>query len=51
MRKMTEKQLTKWESRRNPAEEILQGIRDIQAGRPTLNPYLRINPRSVEWLW
>ena len=33
MRKMTEKQLAKWEKSRNIGQEILQGIRDIQAGR------------------
>jgi putative transcriptional regulator len=33
MRKMTEKQLKKWEQSRNVGEEILQGIRDIKAGR------------------
>ena len=33
MRKMSEKQLAKWESKRNLGEEILQGIRDIKAGR------------------
>ena len=33
MRKMTEKQLAKWEKSRNIGQEILQGIRDIKAGR------------------
>ena len=33
MRKMTEKQLKKWEQSRNIGEEILEGIRDIKAGR------------------
>ena len=33
MRKMTERQLKKWEQSRNVGEEILQGIRDIKAGR------------------
>lgn len=32
MRKMTEKQLTKWEKSRDLGQEILQGIRDIKAG-------------------
>ena len=32
-RKMTEKQIAKWEKSRNLGEEILQGIRDIKAGR------------------
>ena len=33
MRKMTEKQLAKWEKSRNIGQEILQDIRDIKAGR------------------
>ena len=33
MRKMTEKQLRKWEQSRDIGGEILQGIRDIKAGR------------------
>ncbi len=33
MRKMTEKKLIKWEKSRDIGEEILQGIRDIKAGR------------------
>jgi len=33
MRQMTEKQLTKWEKSRDVGREILQGIRDIKAGR------------------
>lgn len=33
MRKMTEKQLKKWEKSRDIGGEILQGIRDIKAGR------------------
>ena len=33
MAKMTDKQLAKWEKTRNVGEEILQGIRDIKAGR------------------
>ena len=33
MRKMTEKQLAKWEKSRDIGQEILQGIRDIKAGR------------------
>jgi len=33
MRKMTEKQLTRREKTRNIGKEILQGIRDIKAGR------------------
>lgn len=33
MRKMTEKQLKKWEQSRDIGKEVLQGIRDIKAGR------------------
>ena len=33
MRKMTEKQLKKWEQSRDISDEILQGIRDIKGGR------------------
>lgn len=33
MRKMTEKQLLQWEKTRNIGDEILEGIRDIKAGR------------------
>ena len=33
MRKITEKQLAKWEKNRDIGQEILQGIRDIKAGR------------------
>jgi len=33
MRKMTEKQLAKWEKSRDIGKEILEGIRDIKAGR------------------
>ena len=33
MRKMTEKQLVKWEKSRNLGQEILEGIRDLKAGR------------------
>lgn len=33
MRKMTEKQLVKWEKSRDIGQEILQGIKDIKAGR------------------
>lgn len=33
MRKMTEKQLAKWEKSRDIGKEILQGIRDIKSGR------------------
>ena len=33
MGKMTDKQLAKWEKTRDSGQEILQGIRDIKAGR------------------
>lgn len=33
MRKVTEKQLAKWEKSRDIGKEILQGIRDVKAGR------------------
>lgn len=33
MSKMTEKQLAKWEKGRNVGQEIVDGIRDIKAGR------------------
>ena len=33
MSKMTEKQLAKWEKSRNVGQEILDGIRNIKAGR------------------
>ena len=33
MRKMTEKQLAQWEKARNIGHEIIEGIRDIKAGR------------------
>ena len=33
MRKMTERQLAKWEKSRDIGQEILQGVRDIKAGR------------------
>lgn len=33
MRKMTEKQLAEWEKTRDIGREILEGIRNIKAGR------------------
>jgi len=33
MRKMTEKELARWEKTRNIGQEILDGLRDIKAGR------------------
>lgn len=33
MKKMTDKERARWEKSRNLGEELLQGIRDIKAGR------------------
>lgn len=33
MRKMTERQMAKWEKSRDIGREVLQGVRDIKAGR------------------
>lgn len=33
MRKLTEKQMAKWEKSRDIGQEILHGIRDVKAGR------------------
>ena len=33
MKKMSERQLAKWEKARDIGQEILQGVRDIKAGR------------------
>jgi putative transcriptional regulator len=33
MKKMTERQLAKWEKSRDLGQEILQGIQDLKAGR------------------
>ena len=33
MRKMTERQMAKWEKSRDIGQEVLQGVRDIKAGR------------------
>lgn len=33
MKKMTEKERARWEKSRNLGEELLQGIRDLKAGR------------------
>ena len=33
MRKMSEKELARWEKSRNLGAELLQGVRDIKAGR------------------
>ncbi len=52
MRKMTEKQLGKWEKSRDIGQEILKGIRDIKAGRigrrytPGSYPIVRAREKS-----
>jgi len=33
MRKMSDKELARWEQTRNIGEELLKGVRDIKAGR------------------
>lgn len=54
MAKMTEKQLAKWEKARNIGEEILQGIRDIKAGRAgrrfTVDSYAIVRAREKSGL-
>lgn len=54
MAKMTEKQLAKWEKTRNLGEEILQGIRDIKAGRAgrrfTVDSYAIVRAREKSGL-
>ena len=50
MAKMTEKQMAKWEKTRNIGQEILQGIRDIKAGRSgrrfTIDSYAIVRARE-----
>lgn len=50
MSKMTEKQLAKWEKSRNVGQEIVDGIRDIKAGRIgrrfTVESYLIVRARE-----
>jgi len=54
MPKMTEKQLAQWEKTRNIGEEILEGIRDIKAGRAgrryTIHSYPIIRAREKSGL-
>src|SRR5260370_35295468 len=54
MPKMTEKQLARWEKTRNIGEEILEGIRDIKAGRVgrryTIHSYPIIRAREKSGL-
>jgi putative transcriptional regulator len=54
MAKMTEKQITKWEKTRNVGEEILQGIRDLKAGRAgrrfTVDSYAIVRAREKSGL-
>lgn len=50
MARMTEKQIAKWEKSRNIGREILQGIRDIKAGRTgrrfTIESYALVRARE-----
>ena len=54
MAKMTEKQMAKWEKTRNIGQEILQGIRDIKAGRGgrrfTVDSYAIVRAREKSGL-
>jgi putative transcriptional regulator len=54
MAKMTEKQIAKWEKTRNIGEEILQGIRDLKAGRAgrrfTVDSYAIVRAREKSGL-
>ncbi len=54
MAKMTEKQMAKWEKTRNIGQEILQGIRDIKAGRTgrrfTVDSYAIVRAREKSGL-
>ena len=54
MRKMTDKQLAKWEKSRDLGQEILQGIQDIKAGhvgrRYTAESYPIIRAREKSGL-
>ena len=54
MAKMNEKQIAKWEKTRNLGEEILQGIRDLKAGRTgrrfTIDSYAIVRAREKSGL-
>lgn len=54
MAKMTEKRIAKWEKTRNIGEEILQGIRDLKAGRTgrrfTVDSYAIVRAREKSGL-
>ena len=54
MAKMTEKQIAKWEKTRNIGQEILQGIRDLKAGRArrrfTVDSYAIVRAREKSGL-
>ncbi len=54
MAKMTEKQIAKWEKTRNIGQEILQGIRDLKAGRTgrrfTVDSYAIVRAREKSGL-
>ena len=54
MAKMTEKQIAKWEKSRNIGQEILEGIRDLKAGRMgrrfTVDSYAIVRAREKSGL-
>ncbi len=54
MAKMTEKQIAKWEKTRNIGQEIVQGIRDLKAGRMgrrfTVDSYAIVRAREKSGL-
>ena len=56
MKKMTERQLAKWEKTRDLGQEILQGIQDLKAGRigrrftAATYPIVRARENSRCWI-
>lgn len=46
MAKMTDKQLAKWERTRNVGDEIVQGLRDLKAGRASADSYAIVRARE-----
>ena len=54
MAKMTDKQVAKWEKSRNIGQEILEGIRDLKAGRMgrrfTVDSYAIVRAREKSGL-
>ena len=54
MAKMTDKQIAKWERSRNIGQEILEGIRDLKAGRMgrrfTVDSYAIVRAREKSGL-